>query len=152
MQETTKIRSKAMDLLGRREHTTQELRIKLLKKDYDPSLIEDVLHALQQERLLSDTRFVEEYINYRRNKGFGPLRIQAELNARGVKQDLIEEHLNMSDNAWFAVAREAWRKRFKHGIPEDMKERAKQMRFLQTRGFMAQQIHLIFHSDFEHDA
>lgn len=105
------------------------------------------IQALAGEGLLSNDRFVENYVRYRRTKGYGPLRIHAELIARGISEDLIEHHLDMADNAWFAEARLVWQKRFKGTLPRDFKTRAEQMRFLQYRGFTPEQINNIYHSD-----
>ncbi len=141
------IRRAALDMLARREHSELQMQQKLLKKGFDPGAIQDVLAALSAAGSLSNTRFAESYLNSRRRKGFGPLRIRVELSARGLSEDVIEHHLNITDNAWFMHARQAWQKRFKGTIPADLKKRAQQMRFLQHRGFTPEQINFIFRSD-----
>jgi len=105
---------------------------------------------LVEESLLSNARFAESYVFYRRNKGYGPLRIRAELMSRGIAEDLIEHHLNIADNAWLVTMRHAWQKRFKGSLPDDFKTRAKHLRFLQYRGFTADHINSIF-EDAGHD-
>ena len=117
---------------------------KLRLREFAETDIEQVLATLTQEKLLSHERFTENYIRYRRGKGFGPVRIRAELIERGVEEELIEHHLNIADNAWFIEARQAWQKRFKNRWPEDYKARAQQMRFLQSRGFTIEQCQSIF--------
>jgi regulatory protein len=134
-------------LLSRREHSAFELQRKLINKGFSVEDVSTIIHALSDEGLLSNNRFVESYVRYRRTKGYGPLRIHAELIARGVSEDLIEHHLNMADNAWLAEARLVWQKRFKGTLPRDFKTRAEQMRFLQYRGFTPEQINNIYHSD-----
>lgn len=134
-------------MLARREHSATELSRKLQQKTFNKADIEPVLSALQQEGLLNEARFIESFIHYRRAKGYGPVRIRAELLERGITQDLIEHHLNMTDNAWLDDARKAWQKRFKNRLPQDFKSQAQQMRFLQYRGFTPEQINPIFHSD-----
>ncbi len=89
---------------------------------------------------------MESFIHYRRARGYGPLRIRAELLERGVPEDLIEHHLKITDNAWLDDARKAWQKRFKYRLPHDFKSRAQQMRFLQYRGFTSEQINPLFQS------
>jgi regulatory protein len=138
------MRQTALNLLARREHSADELSRKLRIKKYDPTEINRLIHTLQQEGLLSNTRFVENYIHHRRTKGIGPLRIQAELIERGIPESLIEQQLNMADNAWFAEAQHAWRKRFKNQMPADFKTRTQHMRFLQYRGFTREQIEKVF--------
>lgn len=101
------------------------------------------------EGLVSNTRFTESYIHARRQRGFGPLRIQAELAVRGIPQDMIEHPLNINDNAWFAHAYKVWQKHFKGNLPTDYHARARQMRYLSQRGFTTAQIESIFRSENE---
>lgn len=68
------------------------------------------------------------------------MRIAAELNARGIGAEMIAEVIQITDNAWFTEALKVWRKQFKGIIPTDFTHRAKQMRFLQYRGFTREQI------------
>lgn len=141
---TKLIRKTALNLLARREHSAKELTRKLSTKDFEPTDIETVVNALQEENLLSNDRFVESFIHNRRINGVGPLRIHAELTERGIPEDLIEQQLNITDNAWLTEAQRAWKKRFKNTIPKDFKARAQQMRFLQYRGFTREQIESVF--------
>lgn len=133
-----------MNLLARREHSEAELFRKLQHKSFDPTDIYTVIHTLIAEGLLNNTRFLENFLHARRNKGYGPLRIRAELIERGIAEDLIEQCLNITDNAWLDEIRNVWRKRFKNQLPRDFKTRAQQMRFLHYRGFTAEQIESMF--------
>lgn len=126
--------------MARRDHSTAELSSKLRRQEFNQTDIDTVLISLAQENLLNDQRFTESYIRYRRNKGYGPQRIRAELSERGIAQDLIEHQLNITDNAWLDDIRKAWKKRFKNRFPNDMKSRSQQMRFLYYRGFTNEQI------------
>lgn len=126
-------------LLARREHSSKELRLKLMKRGYEAALIERALEALRAENALNDARFAEEFIRARRRQGYGPVRIRAELNERGVESALAEPYLEEGDEAWDELAAEQWRKRF-GSPPRNMNERAKQYRFLSNRGFTAEQI------------
>ena len=133
-----------MDLLVRREHSEKELLQKLLRKGFAETAIRSVLTTLVQEKLLSNHRFIQDYIYSRRAKGFGPLRIQAELLERGISQERIEHHLKIADNAWFTAVYNVWQKRFKNSAPRDAKTRAQHMRFLYYRGFTTEQIASVF--------
>ena len=139
-------RKKAMDLLARREHAVLELQQKLLayarKKDFDVELADKVVEDLQGEGLLSDERFTEAFVRYRTNNGHGPMRIQTELRERGVNEKIRASWLNFADPQWFERAAQVRNKRFGNGLPEDFKERARQARFLQYRGFTTDQIKL----------
>jgi regulatory protein len=120
---------------------------KLISKQFDEETIHAVLAALTHEGVLSDKRFTESFIHYRRERGLGPLRIQAELKDRGITDALIEQHLEIAALCWTMKARLVWQKRFKNHIPSDYKTRFQQMRFLQYRGFTHEQINSIFYSD-----
>lgn len=128
-------RQSALYWLSRRDYTQQEIRQKLQTKGYDAEVIQTVLADLVQEGLINESRFTENFIHWRRERGYGPKRISLELQARGIPDYIIAEHLEITDNAWSTAARKVWQKHFKGKQPKDFKERAKQMRFLQYRGF-----------------
>jgi regulatory protein len=138
------IRRAALNLLARREHSAAELVLKLRKLGFPETDIQPVLNTLTEEGLLNQSRFIEIYVYSRQRRGYGPLRIQSELISRGISEDMIEHHLKIADNAWFAHAQKVWQKRFKGLIPRDFKTRAQQMRFLQYRGFTSEQIEQLF--------
>jgi regulatory protein len=134
-------------LLARRDHSTTELSRKLQGKAFNQADIDAILTELHQKGFLNDARFIESYIHHRRTRGYGPLRIRAELLERGITEDLIEHQLRIADNAWLEEVRKAWQKRFKNRLPQDFKSRAQHMRFLHYRGFTSEQINQLFHSD-----
>ena len=134
-------------MLARRDHSQSELFRKLHEKYFNETEIHTELETLAEEGVLSDARFIENFIHYKRIRGCGPLRIRAELIERGIHEDLIEHHLDITDNAWLDDVRNVWQKRFKNGLPRDFKTRAQQIRFLQYRGFTRDQIDSIFRSE-----
>lgn len=136
----TAVRKKAMDLLMRREHAVVELQKKLNSKDYDEDIVAEVVEQLANEGLVSDVRFTEAFVRYRRNNGRGPQRIQSELRERGVSEKIQDSYLDIGDPQWFEYAAQVRSKRFGEALPEDFKERARQARFLQYRGFTSDQI------------
>ncbi len=112
----------------------------MLAREYPETVIDDVLVELRQRGLQSDRRFTESFIHVREQRGCGPLRIRAELRERGVAVELIDEFVDVNALSWgerLAVAR---RKRFGNDYPRDYRERARQARFLQRRGFTTEQI------------
>ena len=133
-------RKKAMDLLARREHTLAELQQKLTARDYDTEIVAEVVEQLANEGLVSDERFTEAFVRYRANNGYGPQRIQSELRQRGVDAKMQAAYLDQRDPQWFERIEEVRCKRFGEALPEDFKERARQARFLQYRGFTSEQI------------
>jgi regulatory protein len=142
------VRQTALDLLARREHGRRELARKLAARGFrDRAVVDEVMAALEAEGLLSDTRFVEQYVQSRIQRGAGPLRIHAELRERGVNEALIEQGITALANDWQALMRREREKKFGPAIPDDFRERSRQMRFLQQRGFTAEQIGRIFRDD-----
>jgi regulatory protein len=140
-----------MDLLARREHSRHELERKLLARGHEPALVERVLNGLTGDRLLEESRFVESFIRGRVRKGQGPARICSELARRGVDAASVSTGLAEADCDWTALAAEVRIKRFGAAAPEDFKERARQARFLQYRGFEADQIRAVLASAAETD-
>jgi regulatory protein len=137
----------AINLLSRREHSTQELRRKLSGKGCDSGQIDNLLVCLARDKLLSDERFVESFIQSRIDKGVGPLLIQAQLHERGIDAAMCAGFLDMRARQWSELAQIVQRKRFGESLPQNYTERAKQMRFLQQRGFTMEQINAAFKPD-----
>ena len=133
-------RKKAMDLLARREHARAELERKLIAAGFDPDVTAVALQLLADEGLQSDRRFVESFVQSRIRQGKGPVRIYADLGQRGIPMGLIDDVLGQSEEDWFALARQAREKKFGRSHPADFRDKARQMRFLQYRGFEPDQI------------
>ncbi len=133
-------RKKAMDFLARREHAADELVRKLVKAGFDDDTAEDAVAELTREGLQSDERFVESFIQSRANQGKGPVRIRAELGQRGVAESATRQMLEAAGVDWFALAQSTRVQKFGEARPGDYKEKARQMRFLQYRGFETEQI------------
>ena len=129
-----------MDLLARREHGRAELGRKLIAAGFDADVAADALQQLSEEGLQSDRRFVESFVQSRINQGKGPLRIQADLGQRGVASGLIDDVLKAIGEDWYALARDARLKKFGRSRPAEFRDKARQMRFLQYRGFEPDQI------------
>ena len=125
----------AVRLLAVREHSRHELRRKLSDRGHDSGLTDEVLDALVRRRLLSDERFAAQYLAQRMRKGFGPLRIRAELAARGVAEQLIAATLETACCDWEDRLAEAASRRFGERPARDPRELARRGRFLEQRGF-----------------
>lgn len=129
------IRNTALDLLSRRDHTRLELTRKLKAKKFSLSEIDELLDRLESEGLQSDARYVESYVHSRGRRGFGPLRIKLELQERGVSTDLVDAYVDFNDQIWLETARKEYEKKFGAQASKSVKDQAKRMRFLQSRGF-----------------
>jgi regulatory protein len=130
----------AVRLLARREHSTRELKRKLQSKGHAAEEVERVVDKLAAKRLVSDERFAESFIAHHGRRGHGPLRIRAELRQQGASDEVIEAALANAGIDWAQVAAEVRRRKFGHQPAKTALERAKQARFLQYRGFSADQI------------
>lgn len=136
------IRNKALYLLARRDHSKSELHKKLSLKGFPSSAVRAVLDELENEDLLSDGRFIASFIRYRATKGYGPLKICAELAKHGIDQHQIKASESWQEMSWIEKAICARIKRFGEIIPQEKEERMKQARFLQYRGFTADEIRI----------
>ena len=136
-----------MNLLARREHSTQELRDKLLTRGFEDDEIVPALQTLSREGLLSDERFTESFIHSRMERGSGPVKIRAELRQRGVADEIITNWLDERDRVWLERAESVRCKKFGSALPVDYKEKARQARFLQYRGFSAEHTRQVLRDD-----
>ena len=73
-------------------------------------------------------------------KGHGERRIRQELNQKRVSESVIEKAFEEEPQDWFELAKQAAEKKFKGVKAKDQKEYAKQVRFLQYRGYSFEQI------------
>jgi regulatory protein len=134
------VRTAALALLAGRDFARNELAQRLLRRGYPAAIVATVVEGLAAQRLLSETRFVEQFIRQHAGRGHGPVRIRVELRDRGVADGDIEEGLDAAAEDWVRIARETRRRRFGLSPPGDYRERARQARFLQYRGFSAEQV------------
>ena len=137
-------RKKAMDFLARREYGQTELIRKLADKCFERDVAEQAICHLTDEGLQSDQRFAESFVQSRINQGKGPVRIRMDLAQRGIGDTAIEIAIEEADPDWRALAREQRHKKFGSATPSDFKEKARQMRFLQYRGFEQDHIQSAF--------
>ena len=139
----TVIYNKALDLVSRREHSQYEL-IQKLNKRFPESMpiIEEVVKKLAVNNILNDERFAEMYLNSRARKGFGPKKIEMELNSRKVETSFISNAIAEYEN-WTENAKNELLKKFKGIKPTDYNSKMKQKQFLFNRGFSSQIIERI---------
>lgn len=144
------LRERALRYLSRREYSSVELARKLSPHAQSPEEVESVLEHLRQKGLLSDARYVQMRINVRSSK-YGNIRLVQELRQQGVADSLIEEELTLAEDE-LVRAREVWQRKFggKEDIA-DMAERARQQRFLMSRGFSGETIRQVLRGKFEDD-
>lgn len=135
------LRARALKLLARREYSRAELRAKLLPlvqiedgfEQVAPANLDALLDDLTERGWLSDARAATQLLHAKRNR-FGLQRITHEMRQRGISEDLIGEALPQLKETELEAARNVWQKKFGM-LPRDAGERARQIRFLQSRGF-----------------
>jgi regulatory protein len=127
------LKARALKYLSTREHSRLELKRKLSRYAVESDDVDALLDALEAGKLLSESRFSESLV-HRRSSRFGNNRILSELQTHGIDPDALSDIKSRlaEDEASRALA--VWRKKFSTP-PADAAERAKQMRFLQQRGF-----------------
>ncbi|MBL7002508.1 MAG: regulatory protein RecX [Gammaproteobacteria bacterium] len=137
-------RNVAMDYLARREHSRLELENKLNAKEFEKEEIAFALDRLQSENLQSDSRFAQSYIRYRAIKGFGPVKIKHELNAKGVSAEVIQQAEINAGFDWMEQLVSLNCRKFSQSPPQNLKDKQKRVRFLQQRGFSTSDIMRLF--------
>ncbi len=122
-----------MRYLARREHSRAELQSKLLPHVQEGEDLDAVLDELEKRNWLSDVRAATQVVDAKRGR-FGTQRIAHELRQKGIAENLIADAIPQLKETELDAARAVWQKKF--GVsPQDQKERARQARFLQSRGF-----------------
>jgi regulatory protein len=144
------LRERALRLLARREHARAELERKLAPHAESAQALAALLDDLSARALLSDERYVEMRLHAREAR-FGNARLAYELRTQGVSEELVATALAASEDE-LGRARRVWQRRF-GARPEtpDASERARQMRFLSSRGFSGETIRRVLRGDFEDD-
>ena len=142
----------ALDALARRDHSFEDLRLKLLEKGYDAAVVAALLVALRDEKLLDDRCYLENFVGYHAARGQGPVRVRLGLRRHGVQGPQVEEYLDAYPD-WLAQLKKARLKKFGADLPKKYADRQLQARFLGYRGFTSAQIRkaLGFDVDLESD-
>jgi regulatory protein len=127
------LRTRAMRSLARREHSRAELKAKLLPHVQEGDDLVAELDALEKRGWLSDERATDQLVNQRRAR-FGAQRIAHELRQKGIAEAFITDAMPRLKEGELEAAREVWKKKF-GALPANSQEKARQVRFLQSRGF-----------------
>ncbi|SHG04366.1 regulatory protein RecX [Marinomonas polaris] len=136
----TSIFDQALSLLSHREHSKKELATKLKTRGHEEEEISATIERLEEMNYLNDERFAEIFVRSRLSKPLGASRIQQELIQKGINSELAKTALSEANADWFELAKQLKERRFGEEISTDFKEKAKQSRYLQYRGFDFEQI------------
>jgi regulatory protein len=130
---TLSLKGRALRALAGREHSRTELERKLASFETEPGELSKILDELAAKGFINEQR-VADSLAYRRGAKLGTARVVQELRAKGVEAGAVLEAAAALKATELERAREVWRKKF--GSPAtNAAERAKQMRFLASRGF-----------------
>lgn len=150
---TQRLRWLAFYYLSNRELSTHQLRQKLLAKDCDPDAIELLLKEFAEKGYQSDERTAYMLIRENIRRGRGKQHIRQALKTAKISYDHLETLITAANDGsltdgtilteqdtkepvdWLALAVEARVKKYGDALPKDAKEKARQLRFLQYRGF-----------------
>jgi regulatory protein len=132
------LKARALDLLARREHSRDELRRKLAPRAEEGEDLEALLDELTRKGWLSEARFVEQTVRAKSRK-FGPLKIAQHLREKGIDDEVIASAIAAAGSGEGETLAAVWRARFGEP-PRDAPEKARQVRFLQARGFPLEDI------------
>ncbi len=133
------LRARALALLSRREMSRAELKKRLeslaASSGNSPAELDQLLDSLIQTNFQSDKRYTEALVHHRARR-FGASRIAQELKDKGVSPELTAEAVRELRGNEEARALDVWRRKFST-LASSAEERAKQGRFLISRGFSA---------------
>lgn len=153
----SRLLDRAMRILGQRDHSRAELARKLRqsaqraawvqKKEPEiipDDLLEQVLDWCQESGWLNDERFTERFIQSRSRKGLGSQRVRLELAQKGIDRESIDLAMEETEVDWAARAAQMAERKFGHPLPTEWKEKAKVLRYLQSKGFKSEDIQSVF--------
>jgi len=128
--------ARALRLVARRDYTRQELRAKLAPHVEDAAELQALLDDFTERGWISEPRIVEQLV-HAKSARLGASRIRHALLKRGIPEDLIGPALVKLGESEPDRARSVLARKFT-AAPATPAERARQVRFLQSRGFSFQ--------------
>ena len=142
------LKGRALRLLSQREHSRQELERKLAEHETEPGQLARALDELQAKGFISEARVIESVVHRRASK-LGTVRVRQELAAKGLSGEAVDEALAQLRTTELERAREVWMRKF--GEPAtDPKEKARQIRFLVSRGFATEVVRRVVQGPPDH--
>lgn len=142
MMTETELYQYALFLLSRRDYGSGELRNRMKQRAYeknegnvDENIIDNVIQQFIEREYIDDKRIVSLFLQSYVRKSYGPLRIKQSLRQKGFSAELIDMAFETVEIDWFELAAEVRVKKFGEEIPTDFKLKAKQIRYLQYKGF-----------------
>jgi len=141
------LHARALRLLARREHSRAELASKLAPRALSPEALNTLLDSLEQKKQLSNERYAEARAHQLARK-YGAARIRHDLRSKGVEESIAAKAAGGGE---LERARGILARKYRMPVTTPM-ERARRMRFLQSRGFSHETIRKLLSSDAVDDA
>lgn len=148
MKQPKSLRTRALEILSRRETSRTELKRKLMPYAQNEEELERILAECTEHKWQSDERFAEAYIHSKSHR-YGARRLEQSLSEKGVSAATISRLLP-SHTDELSNAKQVLRKKFKHAAANPT-EKQKQMRFLAYRGFSTDTILQALKTAWEND-
>ena len=126
--------SAAVRMLARREYASAELRARLIRRGIGEREADAALDELARRGLLSDARYAEAVVSQKAGR-YGRRAIAHALKEKGVDAGAASDALRAlegRDEVDEALA--LWQRRY-DGPPANRNEKARQVRFLLSRGY-----------------
>lgn len=127
--------------LSYRMRTQKEIKSyleeKAIKRNIQSSIIPEVIKQLQEEHLINDALFIEEFILSRsKSKPKGKFALTIELKQKGISEQLLDEYFQNNGLNEEKLAKDALIKKWKQYTPLPQDKRFKKSAgFLRSRGF-----------------
>ena len=128
------LKAKAIDFLSRRDYSYSELYTKLKKYTDDLDAIKAVVDEMVEKKYLNEERFIENFI-HSKNKKYGSLKIKHLLHDKVNNRELVNELYQQAEIDELNIAQQIWQRKFHGQVVTTANERAKQIRFMLSRGF-----------------
>jgi regulatory protein len=139
------LRERALRFLAAREHSRTELRRKLAPHADSAEELDRLLEELTGGKQQSDARFAEARSHVLSRK-YGASRIAHDLRSKGVSDEEAQSAVAVARATDLERAREVYHRKFR-SPPSSREDRARHMRFLQSRGFSFDVIKALMQGD-----
>lgn len=145
MKQKPSLKARALRFLASREHSARELAAKLKPYAEETDDIESLIQWLQEKGFLSEERFAETYARHRAAR-YGSRKILYDLQNHQLPSSVMQEITETLEETELQRAFALWERKFGKP-PETLPEKAKQIRFLQQRGFPGNIIRQVIKGD-----
>ncbi len=131
----SKAKAKAFDIVARKMVTERELRTKLADKGYDKIICDIVIETMRDYNYINDADYCVSFFEYATSKGWGQMKIRAELKRRGVQDSTVSQAMADFEDCPEKRIYDILCRKFENVDFKDYKQKQKVVRFFASRGF-----------------